>query len=128
MGENKVYYGRCAYGDILLQKMNLGVITKLVKLKTPIAVTKCNVDKGFSLYPRAGIFPGSGVCPGSVHPFESNSPEKKKGETWPKSFTFSSLEGHSDPPPLQVPNTITFRRTDCAALLNTQCFCGASLN
>ena len=54
--------------------------------------------------------------------------QKKKGETWPKSFRFSSLEGHSDPPPLQVPNTITFRRTDCAALLNTQCFCGVSLN
>lgn len=54
--------------------------------------------------------------------------QKKKGEPWPKSFTFSSLEGHSDPPPLQVPNTINFRRTDCAALLNTPCFCGVSLN
>ena len=83
--------------------MNLGSITKL---KAPVAETKCNVDKGFSLYPRAEISFREGVCPGSVHPFESNSPEKK-GETWPKSFTFSSLEGHSDPPPLQVPNTIT---------------------
>ena len=43
-------------------------------------------------------------------------------------FHFSSLEGHSDPPPLQVPNTITFHWTDCAALLNTPCFCGVSLN
>ena len=124
---NKVYYGRChkaIYSDFLLQKMNLGSITKL---KAPVAETKCNVDKGFSLYPRAGISFREGVCPGSVHPFESNSPEKK-GEPWPKSFTFSSLEGHSDPPPLQVPNTINFRRTDCAALLNTPCFCGVSLN
>ena len=38
--------------------------------------------------------------------------QKKKGEPWPKSFTFSSLEGHSDPPPLQVPNTITLISQD----------------
>ena len=43
------------HSDFLLQKMNLGPITKL---KTPVAVTKYKVDKGFSLYPREGIFPG----------------------------------------------------------------------
>ena len=42
------------YCDFRLQKMNLGPITKL---KTPVAVTKYNVEKGFSVYPRAGIFP-----------------------------------------------------------------------
>ena len=82
---NKVYYGRChkvIYSDFLLQKMNLGSITKL---KAPVAETKCNVDKGFSLYPRAEISFREGVCPGSVHPFESNSSEKK-GRALAKKF------------------------------------------
>lgn len=76
---------------------------------------------------------GRDFIPGRCLPRLSSSlwiyiAQKKKGEPWPKSFTFSSLEGHSDPPPLQVPNTINFRRTDCAALLNTPCFCGVSSN
>ena len=120
-GKQSCILGYMHMAILFCKKMNLGPITKL---KTPVAVTvtKCNVDKGFSLYPRAGIFPGRCL------PRLTLIAQKKKGETWPKSFAFSSLEGHSDPTPLQVSNTITFRRTDCAALLNTPCFCGVSLN
>ena len=55
---NKVYYGRChkaIYSDFLLQKMNLGSITKL---KAPVAETKCKMQcrQGFLALPTGRDF------------------------------------------------------------------------
>ena len=67
---NKVYYGRChkvIYSDFLLQKMNLGSITKL---KAPVAETKCKMQcrQGFLALPT-----GRDFIPGRCLPRLSSS-------------------------------------------------------
>ena len=69
-GTNKVYYGRChkaIYSDFLLQKMNLGSITKL---KAPVAETKCKMQcrQGFLALPT-----GRDFIPGRCLPRLSSS-------------------------------------------------------